>query len=152
LDEVRANPETGRFVISRNFRIVGGGVISMEGYPDQREAITVRSTNITASESEIDRSARWRRNGHRGGVYWLTGLSGSGKSKIARETERQLFLKGFNVYVLDGDNVRTGLNANLGFSPEDRAENIRRVVEVASLFADSGTIMLANKRIAARQL
>ena len=84
LDEARANPETGRFVISRNFRIVGGGVISMEGYPDQREAITVRSTNITASESEIDRSARWRRNGHRGGVYWLTGLSGSGKSTIAR--------------------------------------------------------------------
>jgi bifunctional enzyme CysN/CysC len=144
LDEARANPETGRFVISRNFRIVGGGVISMEGYPDQREAITVRSTNITASESEIDRSARWRRNGHRGGVYWLTGLSGSGKSTIARETERQLFLKGFNVYVLDGDNVRTGLNANLGFSPEDRAENIRRVGEVASLFADSGTIVLAS--------
>jgi len=144
LDEARANPETGRFVISRNFRIVGGGVISMEGYPDQREAITVRSTNITASESEIDRSARWRRNGHRGGVYWLTGLSGSGKSTIAWETERQLFLKGFNVYVLDGDNVRTGLNANLGFSPEDRAENIRRVGEVASLFADSGTIVLAS--------
>ena len=144
LDEARANPETGRFVISRNFRIVGGGVISMEGYPDQREAITVRSTNITASESEIDRSARWRRNGHRGGVYWLTGLSGSGKSTIARETERQLFLQGFNVYVLDGDNVRTGLNANLGFSPEDRAENIRRVGEVASLFADSGTIVLAS--------
>jgi len=144
LDEARANPETGRFVISRNFRIVGGGVISMEGYPDQREAITVRSTNITASESEIDRSARWIRNGHRGGVYWLTGLSGSGKSTIARETERQLFLKGFNVYVLDGDNVRTGLNANLGFSPEDRAENIRRVGEVASLFADSGTIVLAS--------
>lgn len=144
LDEARANPETGRFVISRNFRIVGGGVISMEGYPDQREAITVRSTNITASESEIDRSARWRRNGHRGGVYWLTGLSGSGKSTIARETERQLFLKGFNVYVLDGDNVRTGLNANLGFSPEDRAENIRRVGEVAALFADSGTIVLAS--------
>jgi len=144
LDEARANPETGRFVISRNFRIVGGGLISMEGYPDQREVITVRSTNITASESEIDRSARWRRNGHRGGVYWLTGLSGSGKSTIARETERQLFLKGFNVYVLDGDNVRTGLNANLGFSPEDRAENIRRVGEVASLFADSGTIVLAS--------
>ncbi len=144
LDEARASLETGRFVISRRFRIVGGGVISMEGYPDQREVITVRSTNITASESEIDRSARWRRNGHRGGVYWLTGLSGSGKSTIARETERQLFLKGFNVYVLDGDNVRTGLNANLGFSPEDRAENIRRVGEVASLFADSGTIVLAS--------
>lgn len=144
LDEARVNPDTGRFVISRNFRIVGGGVISMEGYPDKREAITVRSTNITASESEIDRSARWCRNGHRGGVYWLTGLSGSGKSTIARETERQLFLKGFNVYVLDGDNIRSGLNADLGFSPEDRAENIRRVGEVASLFADSGTIVLAS--------
>ena len=144
VDEARQSPETGRFVISRNFRIVGGGVISMEGYPDQREAVTVRSTNLTATESEIDRSVRWRRNGHRGLVVWMTGLSGAGKSTVAREAERMLFNKGMNVYVLDGDNVRGGLNANLGFSPEDRAENIRRVGEVAALFADAGTIVLAS--------
>ena len=74
----------------------------------------------------------------------MTGLSGAGKSTIAREAEKVLFLKGFNVYVLDGDNVRGGLNANLGFSPEDRAENIRRVGEVAALFADAGIICLAS--------
>ena len=74
----------------------------------------------------------------------MTGLSGAGKSTVAREAEKVLFLKGYNVYVLDGDNVRGGLNANLGFSPEDRAENIRRVGEVAALFADAGTICLAS--------
>lgn len=144
LDEARQSPETGRFVVSRNFRIVGGGVISMEGYPDQRETVTVRSTNITASESAVDRDQRWRQNGHKGLVVWMTGLSGAGKSTIAREVERQLFNRGRSVYVLDGDNVRSGLNANLGFSPEDRAENIRRVGEVAALFADSGMIVLAS--------
>ena len=106
--------------------------------------MTVRSTNITASETQVDRDARWKRNGHKGAVLWMTGLSGAGKSTVAREAERVLFLKGFNVYVLDGDNVRGGLNANLGFSPEDRAENIRRVGEVAALFADAGTICLAS--------
>ena len=143
LDEAQQSPETGRFVMSRNFRI-GGGVISMEGYPDQREGVTVRSSNLTASESDIGRNARWQRNGHKGLVIWMTGLSGSGKSTVAREAERMLFNKGRNVYVLDGDNVRGGLNANLGFSPEDRAENIRRVGEVAALFADAGTIVLAS--------
>src|SRR5262249_18169897 len=78
----------------------------------------------------------------KGGVLWFTGLSGAGKSTLAMEIEQRLFQKGYHVYVLDGDNVRRGLNANLGFSPEDRAENIRRVGEVAALFADSGLICL----------
>jgi bifunctional enzyme CysN/CysC len=85
---------------------------------------------------------RSARHGHAGGVLWFTGLSGAGKSTIAMEVERRLFNKGYQVYVLDGDNVRHGLNANLGFSPEDRAENIRRVGEVAALFADAGLIVI----------
>ena len=71
-------------------------------------------------------------------MLWFTGLSGAGKSTIAMAVEQELFRRGYQVYVLDGDNVRHGLNANLGFSPEDRAENIRRVGEIAALFADSG--------------
>ncbi|HZT19566.1 MAG TPA: adenylyl-sulfate kinase, partial [Dongiaceae bacterium] len=73
---------------------------------------------------------------------WFTGLSGAGKSTIAMEVERRLFQKGYMVYVLDGDNVRYGLNSNLGFSPEDRTENIRRIGEVAALFADAGMIAI----------
>src|SRR6185369_14568720 len=84
----------------------------------------------------------FRSNGHRGGVLWFTGLSGAGKSTIAMAVERELFRRGMQVYVLDGDNIRTGLSANLSFAPEDRAENIRRVGEVAALFADAGTIAI----------
>jgi bifunctional enzyme CysN/CysC len=144
LDEATRSPLTGRFVMVDDFRIVGGGIISMDGYPDQRDQVTIRGANLTASVTQVDQDVRWRRNGHKGAVFWMTGLSGAGKSTVAREAERVLFLKGFNVYVLDGDNVRGGLNANLGFSPEDRAENIRRVGEVAALFADAGTICLAS--------
>jgi len=82
------------------------------------------------------------RNGHKGGVLWFTGLSGAGKSTIAMAVEQELFRRGYQTYVLDGDNVRRGLNSNLSFSPEDRAENIRRVGEVAGLFADSGQIVI----------
>jgi bifunctional enzyme CysN/CysC len=85
---------------------------------------------------------RANRNGYRGGVYWFTGLSGAGKSTLAMKVEQALFEKGYQTYVLDGDNVRHGLNADLGFSPEDRAENIRRVGEVAALFADAGIICI----------
>jgi bifunctional enzyme CysN/CysC len=144
LDEATRSPLTGRFVLVDNFRIVGGGIISMDGYPDQRDLVTIRGTNLTATETQVDQNARWARNGHKGAVLWMTGLSGAGKSTVAREAEKLLFLKGYNVYVLDGDNVRGGLNANLGFSPEDRAENIRRVGEVAALFADAGIICLAS--------
>ncbi len=83
-----------------------------------------------------------RRNGHRGAVVWFTGLSGAGKSTIAREVEWRLFEMGKHVFVLDGDNVRHGLNRDLGFSPKDREENIRRVGEVAKLFRNAGMIVL----------
>ena len=81
-------------------------------------------------------------NGHRGCTVWLTGLSGSGKSTIAVELEKRLLERGVRTYILDGDNVRHGLNKNLGFSPEDRTENIRRIGEVAKLFTDAGLVAL----------
>jgi len=101
-----------------------------------------KSTNLFAVEHRVETQNRWRRNGHESGVLWLTGLSGAGKSTIALELERQLHLKGYQVYTLDGDNVRHGLCADLGFSPEDRSENIRRIGEVANLFAEAGVIVL----------
>lgn len=143
LDTYAMLPRTGRCVLIDGDDIAGGGQISMEGYPDQRALITARSTNIQAVGHRIGRSERWRRNAHKGGVVWLTGLSGAGKSTIAIEVEAELFRRGYQVYVLDGDNVRAGLNANLGFAPEDRAENIRRVGEVAALFADAGVLVIS---------
>ena len=142
LDEFQVLPRSGRFVLLEDFDVVGGGGISMEGYPDQRDALTVRSTNVYSVEHRVTPEARILRNGHRGGVLWFTGLSGAGKSTLAMAVEKELFAKGYQVYVLDGDNVRRGLNANLGFNPEDRAENIRRVGEAAALFADAGFICI----------
>ena len=114
----------------------------MEGYADQRQLTTVRASNIQRVEHAVSADARARRNGHMGGVLWLTGLSGSGKSTLAVALERRLFNLGYQVYVLDGDNVRHGLNADLGFSPEERAENIRRVGEVAALMSRSGLVVI----------
>jgi bifunctional enzyme CysN/CysC len=144
LDEFRDNARTGRFVLVDRYDAAGGGIVSIEGYADQRKLVTVRSTNIVRVEHGVTAEARSMRNGHRGGVLWLTGLSGAGKSTLALELEQRLFAKGYQTYVLDGDNVRAGLNANLGFSPEDRAENIRRVGELAALFADAGMIVITS--------
>jgi len=102
-----------------------------------------KATNITWHQALVTQEDRERRNGYKGTVLWLTGLPSSGKSTLAHEVELQLFRRGCNAYVLDGDNLRHRLNRNLGFSPEDRKENIRRVGEVASLFADAGVIVLA---------
>ena len=142
LDPYTANPRTGRFVLADGDEIAGGGLIGMEGYPDQRALITGRSSNVTTIDHGVSAAARARRNGHAGGVIWLTGLSGAGKSTLAIAAEDRLFRKGYQVYALDGDNLRHGLNATLGFSPEDRSENIRRVGEVAALFAEAGFIVL----------
>lgn len=142
LDDYGDLPKTGRFVLIEDYDTVGGGVISMEGLPDQRQAVEVKSTNVISVEHRLTADTRAARNGHHGGVLWFTGLSGAGKSTLAMEVEQRLFAKGYQVYVLDGDNVRRGLNANLGFSPEDRTENIRRVGEAAALFADSGIICI----------
>ena len=106
------------------------------------EEQAIKSTNITAVESRVTVQDRIKRSGHSGGVLWFTGLSGSGKSTLALELERRLFNIGYNVYVLDGDNVRHGLSSNLGFSPDDRTENIRRIGEVGALFANAGFIVI----------
>jgi bifunctional enzyme CysN/CysC len=134
-------PTMGRFVLSDGNNLVGGGVISGALYT---AAKAVKSENIFWSESEITAEHRALRNQHRGAVIWLTGLSGAGKSTIARALEKELFQLSMHTYVLDGDNLRHGLNANLGFAPEDRAENIRRVAEVAKLMADAGTVVVTS--------
>ena len=90
----------------------------------------------------LQRSDREQRLGQRGKVLWLTGLSGSGKSTIAQHLERKLHNEGFFAQVLDGDNIRSGINSNLSFSPEDRAENIRRIAEIAKLYLQSGVITI----------
>jgi len=102
----------------------------------------IKSQNITWSDGDVDHAARILRNGHKAAILWFTGLSGSGKSTLARAVEKELFLRRCHSYVLDGDNVRFGLNRDLGFSPEDRTENIRRIGEVAKLMMDAGTICL----------
>jgi adenylylsulfate kinase len=104
----------------------------------------IRSTNVTWHEGKVARADRERVLGQRGVTLWLTGLSGSGKSTIAMAVEKELLERGHLAYVLDGDNVRHGLNKNLGFSPEDRTENIRRVGEVARLFTDAGLIAITS--------
>jgi adenylylsulfate kinase len=99
-----------------------------------------KATNITWHPHKIVKADREARNGHKGLVLWFTGLPSSGKSTIANAVDEKLYLRGCASYVLDGDNVRHGLNKNLGFSAADRAENIRRIGEVAKLFADAGVI------------
>lgn len=103
-----------------------------------------KSKNLTWHEGQVSRTEREARLGQRGVTVWLTGLSGSGKSTIAVAAERRLADEGRLTYILDGDNIRQGLNSNLGFSPEDRTENIRRIGEVAKLFTDVGAIVFSS--------
>jgi bifunctional enzyme CysN/CysC len=135
IDGVADHPGLARFILLEGLQIVAGGTIA--------NAIGSESTrDLVPKRHLLDARARAVRNGHRGAVVWFTGLPAAGKSTIAMEVERELFYRGRNAYVLDGDNVRLGLCRDLGFSPEDRHENIRRVGEVAALFADSGTIAI----------
>jgi adenylylsulfate kinase len=101
-----------------------------------------KATNVTWHEHKVTREDREKLLKQKGVVIWFTGLSGSGKSTIANEVAYKLNEMGKFAYVLDGDNIRHGLNKDLGFSPEDRDENIRRISEVANLFADSGAIAI----------
>jgi len=103
-----------------------------------------RATNVHRQSVSIDKAARLRRNGHKAAVLWFTGLSGSGKSTIANLVEKELYARGAHTYLLDGDNVRHGLNRDLGFTDADRVENIRRVGETARLFVDAGIIVLCS--------
>ncbi len=103
-----------------------------------------RATNVTWHEGDITREHREKRLGHKGATLWFTGLSGSGKSTVAVELEGALSEMGVLSYRLDGDNVRLGINKNLGFSAEDRTENIRRIGEIAKLFVDTGVVALSS--------
>src|SRR5438128_1291244 len=132
-------PNLGRFVIVDDGQICGGGTIFGGVYTDRTVA---KSKNIFWTEGKITAHQRATRSGHRGAVVWLTGLSGAGKSTIAQALERELLQRAMHTYVLDGDNIRHGLNSNLGFSPEDRVENIRRVSEVEKLIADAGAVVI----------
>lgn len=104
---------------------------------------TRKATNITWHDANVNRKEREKLLEQKGIVLWFTGLSGSGKSTIAHAVENRLYAMGRLTYVLDGDNIRHGINQNLGFSPEDRKENIRRIGEITKLFVDTGVITLA---------
>lgn len=133
VDSFAEQPRTGRFVLERGGTIVGGGLITAA------EAIT---RYVIPAKSGVSFAERAKRNGHRGGVLWLTGLSGSGKSTIAAAVERALFDRGWSVARLDGDDLRLGLNRDLSFSTTDRSENIRRAAEVAALLARAGMVVI----------
>ena len=143
LDHHADNALTGRFVLVDGHQIVGGGTASTEDYPDQRRDAAPKGTNLFHVRHRVAAEDRARMNGHRGGILWFTGLSGAGKSTLAVELERRLFAKGYQTFLLDGDNARQGLNADLGFSPQERAENIRRIGEVSALFAEAGMIVIS---------
>ncbi len=138
-DNADRNALLGRFVLLDGRQVGGGGIIFGGKYTDRSQP---KSDNIFWSEGNVTQSQRFARNGHKGAVIWLTGLSGSGKSTISSALDRELFNLGIQTYILDGDNIRHGLNSNLGFSPEDRVENIRRVAETAKLLADAGIVVV----------
>ncbi|HET9030599.1 MAG TPA: adenylyl-sulfate kinase, partial [Candidatus Aquilonibacter sp.] len=127
-----------RFVLVRNGAIVAGGRVDAVVGRARGEG----ATNVVAMTSSVESAERAARVGHSGGVFWLTGLPSAGKSTVAMAVQRMLFERGRNVYVLDGDTLRTTLNVDLGFSDEDRAENVRRTAAVAGVFADAGFIVV----------
>jgi len=130
-------PQLGRFVIidNINFNVVAAGTINFE---------LRRSTNIFASEGGVNKKIRSSIKKQKPICIWLTGLSGAGKTTIAQALEKELVNKGKHTYVLDGDNLRSGINKNLGFSSADRSENIRRVAEISKLMVDSGLITIVS--------
>jgi len=134
-DAYADNRDMGSFIVIDRYsnQTVGAGMLHFA---------LRRSQNIHWQATEVDKDARARQNGHRPCVLWMTGLSGSGKSTIANVVERELHALGVRTYLLDGDNVRHGLNKDLGFTAADRVENIRRVGEVAKLMVDAGLIVI----------
>jgi bifunctional enzyme CysN/CysC len=136
-DPYADNPRTGRLVIEINGRIAGGGlVLSVDA---GARALPVDIVPVESALRPDERSARFR---HGGAVVWLTGLPGSGKSTLARALERRLFSRDGSPILLDGDTLRAGLNGDLGFSPKDRSENIRRIAEIATHLARNGHIAI----------
>ncbi len=136
-DPYEENRDTGAFILVDRFTnaTAGAGMITFG---------LRRATNIHRQDLLVDKTSRARLNAHRPAILWFTGLSGSGKSTVANIVERELHKRGVHTYMLDGDNVRHGLNRDLGFTDADRVENIRRVGEVARLFVDAGLIVLCS--------
>ncbi|MDF1569688.1 MAG: sulfate adenylyltransferase subunit CysN [Spirochaetaceae bacterium] len=148
-DSYESNRETGGFILidPATNKTVGAGIIRGAARdvprlgPNHTEEVE-KSANVVWHSGKIGLEERIERNGHRPACYWFTGLSGSGKSTLARAYEKRLFDAGRQVFVIDGDNVRHGLNGDLGFTAEDREENIRRVGHVARLMYEAGFIVL----------
>lgn len=145
-------PATGRGIALDGNRVVGGFVVEQAAGDPSAPA-------IFPVAAPVDAAARARANGHRGGVFWLTGLSGAGKSTVATAALRGLFAAGRQVQILDGDTLRSGLNADLGFSPNDRDENVRRTAHIARILAETGILTivalispLASHRALAREI
>ena len=158
-DPYERNRLTGAFILidERTHDTVGAGLVREAREDDRRE--TPRSRDIVWHASHLDRGERWKAIGQRGATVWLTGLPASGKSTIAAALERELVAQGRVAYLLDGDNIRHGLSGDLGFDEVSREENIRRVGQVARLFADAGAVAvvslvspLRDARDAAREL
>lgn len=153
LDSYDRNRATGNFILidPDTLHTVAAGMC-IDRLPEQEarlrefesSAHTYQSSNIHLERGQVDRSARESRSGHKAVTVWCTGLSGSGKSTIAQKVEAELFATGRPIYRLDGDNLRLGLNGNLGFSLQDRSENIRRTAEVAKLFNDAGISVICS--------
>ncbi len=144
IDDFTSNQMIGCFSIIENFEVVGGGIISINNEQNFDTKLKKSLKNIRTEEFSVNEVDRVLKSGHRPGIVWLTGLSGSGKSTLAKEVEKKLFSKGYNIFILDGDNLRHGLNKDLTFSTEDRVENIRRTAEVASLFSSAGFIIITS--------
>jgi bifunctional enzyme CysN/CysC len=143
-DEYRRNRTTGSFILidEATNATVGAGMIIEPHIGEGSDVAGHRQADVTWHPGGLGREARWRLSGQGGATVWLTGLPASGKSTIACALEERIARDGFRAYRLDGDNLRYGLNSDLGFNPTDRAENVRRVAHVARLFADSGTIAI----------
>ena len=142
LDNFELVNNTGKFSLIDQFEVVGGGVVKSANKSDLIDSNLNINENVKSEDFFVNEIDRILKVGHRPGILWLTGLSSSGKSTIAKEVEKKLFLKGYNIFSLDGDNLRHGLNRDLNFMPESRVENIRRTAEVASLFVSAGFIVL----------
>ncbi len=144
-DPYERNRETGSFILidpGTNLTVAAGMIRYESGSVEEGQKELLVSSNVVWEERGVTRKMRETEQGHPAQCLWLTGLSGSGKSTIAKELEKQLFAEGKRVYLLDGDNVRHGLNGDLGFSPEARDENIRRIGHVARLMYDAGFIVI----------
>ena len=133
----------GRLVLVDGFDVAGGGIVI--DVPERfAAAAVVADAGLTADLTRVARGERHLRHGHRGAVVWLTGVPGSGKTTLAKALERQLFERHIQVFVIDGENIRPGVSADLGVSGSDREENMRRAAEVAKLFAEAGFVCIVN--------